>query len=109
MSVVGRANLIKMIWLPQLLYIFDNSSVWIRQSVYKKIDSLFCALIWSKEITRISLTTLPRAKHEGGLEVPHFKLYFLVAQLQYFMGWDEPCSTDPTEELLHSELGDLPW
>lgn len=37
LSVVGRANLIKMIWAPQLLYIFHNSPIWIPLKWFKKI------------------------------------------------------------------------
>lgn len=39
--VLGQGNLIKMIWMPQLLYLLHNSPVWIGKEWFKKIESLF--------------------------------------------------------------------
>lgn len=36
LSVAERCNLIKMIWLLQLLYVLHNSPVWIGQKWFKK-------------------------------------------------------------------------
>lgn len=40
LSVAGRINLIKMVWMPQILYIIQNSPVWIPKHWFKKIDYL---------------------------------------------------------------------
>lgn len=46
LSVAGRCRLIKMIWMPQLLYLLHNSPVWICKKWFNKIESLFRELIW---------------------------------------------------------------
>lgn len=87
LSVAGRVNLVKMIWMPQLMYILHNSPVWIGRDWFVKINSLFRELIWRKGQARISLQTLQRPTREGGLAVPHPYRYLLVAQLQHLGGW----------------------
>lgn len=36
LSAAGRCNLIKMLWMPQLLYLLHNSLVWIYKKWFKK-------------------------------------------------------------------------
>lgn len=100
LTVIGRANLIKMIWAPQLLYIFHNCPMWIAAFWFKRIESLFRELIWKKKYARIKLTTLMLAKDEGGLSIPHPKNYFLASQTQQFFGWTEVDENDPIQGLL---------
>lgn len=101
LSVVGRINLIKMVWAPQLLYIFNNSPVWIPQCWFDRIDSQFRELIWRKKTARISLLMLPYSKHEGGLAAPHSRAYYLASQLQQLGGWGLTDISDPIRKLLH--------
>lgn len=76
--------MIKMFWGPQLLYILHNSTMWIPLKWFKKkIDSLFCILLWKGKIPRIKLSTLQLPKDKGGLAVPNAKMYFIASQL-----WD---------------------
>lgn len=108
LSVVGRINLIKMVWMPQLLYILHNSPIWLPISIFQRIDSLFRELIWKGKISRIRLYTLMRPKDAGGMTVPHAKMYFLASQLQHIAGWATVSMLDPIQLILRSELGDMP-
>lgn len=76
LSVVGRCNLIKMLWLPQLLYLMHNSPIWIQRKWFKKIDTLLRALIWKGGQPRKSLQILQLPTQDGGLAVPHPRSYF---------------------------------
>lgn len=87
LSVVGRCNLIKMVAMPQLLYILHNAPMWIPVPFFRKINSLFRELIWRKKRARVRLETLQRGKSDGGLAVPNAWLYFLASQMQHFAGW----------------------
>lgn len=86
LSVAGRINLIKMIWMPQLLYKLHNSPVWIRMEWFKKIETLFRELIWKKGQAQIGLQILQLPTKEGGAPVSHPRSYFLAAQLQHLRG-----------------------
>lgn len=55
LSVIGRINLIKMVWGPQLLYIMHNSPQWIPRKWFNRIETLFRSLIWRKKVARIRL------------------------------------------------------
>lgn len=86
LSVAGRCNLIKMVWMPQILYIIHNSPVWIAKRWFNKMDSLFRELIWKGGAARIGLQTLRRPAEKGGLGVPDPGCYFLASQVQHMGG-----------------------
>lgn len=54
LSVAGlNCNSIKMIWMPQLLYVLHNPPIWVPKQWFQKIDTVFRALIWKKGLSRI--------------------------------------------------------
>lgn len=87
LSVIGRSNLVKMIVMPQLLYILHNAPIWIPACYFHKIHRMFRELIWRKKVARIRLETLQRSKCAGGLAIPNAWLYFIASQMQHFAGW----------------------
>lgn len=105
LSVAGRTNLVKMILMPQLLYVVHNSPVWLPYRYFHKFQALFRALVWRRGTPRIRYETLQRPKDEGGLAAPNPWLYFLASQLQYLKGWDDALSTDPVHRLLYFIAG----
>lgn len=68
MSLVGRINLIKMIFMPQLLYILHNTPMVIPLKMFR----------------RIKLEQLQKSKESGGLALPNPWAYYLAAQAQHF-------------------------
>lgn len=48
-----RTNLVKMILMPQLLYVLHNSPVWIPFKHFHKFQGLFRHLVWKKGVPRI--------------------------------------------------------
>lgn len=45
-SVAGRANLVKMILMPQLLYHLHNSPVGIPLKIFRVVNTIFQSLLW---------------------------------------------------------------
>lgn len=104
LSVTGRASLIKMVWVPQLLYVLHKAPVWLPKYWFDYIDSQYKELIWKYRVARVKLTTLQYPKDEGGLAFPHSLTYFLASQLQHLTGWDLPLVADPSRTLLIRSL-----
>lgn len=108
LSVTGRVNLIKMVWAPQLLYIFHNSPIWITHKWFTRIDAQFRDLIWGIQQARISMHSLQLAKDQGGMAVPHPRYYFVASQLQQLNNWGEVDPSDPIRSLLLPDGSSLP-
>lgn len=102
LTVIGRINLIKMVWGPQLLYIMHNSPQWIPRRWFMHIDTLFRSRIWKKQVARISLSTLQYGKDLGGAAVPNPKLYFYASQLQRLNGLGSHCDSDLVDGLMRT-------
>lgn len=78
-SVVGKVNSIKIIFMPQFLYALHNTRMVIPLKMFCIINSLFGSLIWHSSPPRIKLEQLQRPKEGGGLALPNPWLYYLAA------------------------------
>lgn len=85
-SLAGKANLIKIILMPQLLYFLHNSPVVIHLKIFRVVNTLFRHLLWNTGPSRIKLEQLQNPKDSGGLAVPNPWLYYIAAQMQYLIG-----------------------
>ncbi|XP_073455487.1 cysteine protease ATG4A isoform X2 [Aquarana catesbeiana] len=106
--MIGRANLAKMVWLPQLLFQLHNSPVWLTSKLFRTLDSTFRDLIWKLGKLRIKLETLQQAQDRGGIAVPNSRLYFFAAQLQHWCGWEEIDDQDPIQNIIMTQFKPLP-
>lgn len=77
MSLAGKANLIKMILMPQLLYFLHNTPVVIPLKIFRIVNTLFRRLLWNNKHPRIKLEQLQQSKDNGGLAVPNPWLYYI--------------------------------
>lgn len=46
LNLLGRINILKMIYLPKFIYIFRNCPVWIPQSFFRELDSCIGTFLW---------------------------------------------------------------
>lgn len=88
LSVVDHTNLIKVIWMPQLLYFLHNSPCWLPLEYFKTINGIFCECIKKRRTRRIKLGVLQHPRDSGGLAVSNQWLYFIATQLQHLAGWE---------------------
>lgn len=88
-SLLGRVNAIKMIFLPQILYLFQNLPIFLTKSFFKKIDSIVLPFIWNYKAHRIKKEHLCKHKPVGGLALPDFKHYYWAAGLRSIAHWLE--------------------
>lgn len=71
-SLLGRTNAIKMIFLPQLLYLLQNIPVCIYKTFFKHLDSIILSFVWDYKIHRIGKAHLCNPKTSWGLALPNF-------------------------------------
>lgn len=94
-SLMGRINAIKMIFLPQILYLFRNIPILLPKSFFKRLDSIILPFLWNYKSHRIKKVHLCKSKHEGGLALPDFRLYYWATHLQVFALWLEQSAVAP--------------
>lgn len=86
LTLYGRANLFKMIFLPKFLYVLSNAPIYIPKKIFKHINSLLTSFLWGNKAARVSLEVLQLPVQRGGLAVPDLRLYYLTSQL-VFIRW----------------------
>lgn len=88
-----------MIFLPQILYLFQNLPVFLTKSFFKKLDSIILPFVWNYKAHRIKKDHLCKHKKNGGLALPDFKLYYWATGLRPIAHWldDAPSPFDGLE------------
>lgn len=110
-SLLGRVNAIKMIFLPQLLYLFQNIPVFLPKSFFKKIDSIVLPFLWDYKTHRIGKKHLCKSKIEGGLALPNFLSYYWASHIKIMAYWLDNSATPPNwleleqEACQHNSIG----
>lgn len=94
MDLMGWANVLKMIFLPKLLYVLANSPCKIPKTIFNSIDSICIAFLWNGRPPRVALEMLRLPSHLAGLAFPNFYLYYQASQLVNIHDWLHPDSNN---------------
>uniref|UniRef100_A0A8C5N182 Reverse transcriptase domain-containing protein n=1 Tax=Leptobrachium leishanense TaxID=445787 RepID=A0A8C5N182_9ANUR len=87
LSWSGRIGVLKMNFLPRLLYLFQALPILLPRSYHQLIRSLFSNFIWPRGRPRIKYATLCKPKLKGGLAVPDTFLYYTAAHMNRIVDW----------------------
>lgn len=85
----------KMITLPQLFYMLQNTYCKIPETVFATLNELRL-LQWDGAHPRIALQTLQRYPYNGGLALPDNRAYYRAAHLFVINDWNHVARDHPT-------------
>lgn len=105
LNLIGSINIMKMVFLPKLLYLLRASPIFRPKPLFQLIDSLKSSFISSKSHPRIARASLQAPTLRDSLACPNF-YNFLASQLTYVYNWFHPDAPDPSPTL--SSLWCLP-
>ncbi len=71
-----------MFFLPQLLYLLQNTPLFLLKSFFKQLDSIILPFIWNYKNHRINQLHLSKPRSVGGLAFPDFRCYYWAADLR---------------------------
>lgn len=84
LSVAGCIHVIRIIWLPPLLYSIKKAPIWIPKCWFCIVDALFFKLVCKGGSPRVKLEVQQRPLDQGGLALPNMLLYY-AAQIQHLI------------------------
>lgn len=80
-SIFQRVDTIKMMILPEFLFLFQTLPIPIPTVSFKRWNGLICNFIWNNKKKRIKFNKLTKAKDCGGLAVPNLQSYYNSTQI----------------------------
>lgn len=87
LSVIGRINLFKMILLPKILYVTQQSPIYLPHAVFGKLNSILNSFVWREGRAKLAWSIMQNAWNQGGMAVPDIQLYYYAAQLGQVLHW----------------------
>lgn len=105
-SLIGRVNIIKMNVLPKFMYLFQTIPVKCPFKMFTEINKIMSKFLWAGTNTRVKITTLQAPLHKGGLNLPNFKIYYLVSQLRAVWFWFQRDTINPTWLAIEQQIVD---
>lgn len=104
LSLAGRIA-IKMIVLPQFLYLFVNIPIPLTKAFFSSLCSAVIPIVWAGRQPHVSWEIITRPFSVGGLGAPDFELYALCAQAQFLQFWVHPIPFQPNVTI-ESDIAD---
>lgn len=112
-SLLSRIDTIKMMILPQFLFLFQTLPIQIPNTCFQRWNGLITNFIWNYKRKRIKFKKLIKTKECGGLDVPNLKNYFNATQINTIMTWTNDRSeakwVEIEKELTPMSLRTLPY
>ena len=75
---MGKIALIKMVVLPQCLYVLQGTMYEIPRSVFRELDNHLIDLLWAGKRCQVGPATLHLSWYRGGMKVPDLEMYYLA-------------------------------
>lgn len=104
MSLIGKINVLKMVVMPKLLYLFQNLPLPPPSNLFTQLKKQFVRFLWNNRHPRTRLSLLYLPFDRGGLKCPNPSLYYWAAQLRTMLFYFREKETPLWKEMEESQL-----
>ena len=82
LSLTSRSELVKMVILPRLLYLFLSLPIEVSDRQFMQWHKSISRYIWMGKKPRIKFKVMQLSKDKGGMALPNLKDYYYLAQIR---------------------------
>lgn len=87
LSLLGRCHLIKMVSFARLLYPMQTIPLLLHHKDVISLNNAISKFLWQNKRPRIALKKLYLPRREGGISLPHIRMYNLACLLRTSLDW----------------------
>lgn len=87
LSWMGRIAAVKMVVLPELIFVFLNVILEVSSLVLNRLQDMINRFVWGNKRARIKSRILEQGLEDGGLAIPSITKYYYAAILTASLDW----------------------